>query len=548
MKNRTSFQNIKFKLNLLFTAWLVGLIAIPCIYLGHKAESNYVSGWGAIKLHSCIAWDQIGHTNLPIINVCAGVAAEALSYDFVAQNHKHVLRAPLYSSLFTLLVGVALFSGRRKAATGAVRDVREDAARLKKLARPFDPAKFINLQRGIFLGLDDQRKPVYLPQQTISKNHIEILGESGVGKSSLAGVLLSQLAAAGETVVIFDPKNDRNLPGVLAEAGRTWGGCPVHVLDLRPVADFAQVNPFKDCRADQVEELLQVALELGKTGDAGVDFYRGGDREATSYLAWSESAPQSILEIISTGAGDSRITTQENLWRELRQLGRIQAFHASEGLDLVDVLSKPGILYVIGSTTKLEVVAGQKLLLQRILQIVDARADQSRPVAMFLDELKYILSPAALRAAGTIRDRNCHLMFAHQSLGDLEDCPGLNPKAVRGAIWGNCGVKIVYKMLDATTSRELQAIAGQTAVEAESKGKNSTGDSSNRKMERSEHMPAHVFTHLPKPANGEASVGVVFGLGTAFYLSTRYLPAGEAPKPNPAEPAIRPAADRFDSL
>lgn len=550
MKNRTSFQNIQFKLNLLFISWLVGLVAIPFFYLFHNSEShNYVSGWGAIKLHSCILWDQLGHTNLPILNVCSGVAAEALQIDFVAQNHKHVLRAPLYSALFTFFLAGALFGGRNKSATGAVRDVRQDAAMLKKMAKPFDPAKFINLQKGIFWGVDENRKPIYLPQTTINKNHIEVLGESGVGKSSLAGVLLSQLASAGECVVVFDPKNDRNLPGVLSEAGRTWGEYPVHVLDLRPVADFPQVNPFKGCRSDQVEELLQVALELGKTGDPGVDFYRGGDREATGFLAESLADGETdMLEIITRAATDERVTRQENLWRELRQLNRIKAFQTEAGLDLVDVLSKPGVLYVIGSTTKLEVVAGQKLLLQRILQIIDERADQSKPVAMFLDELKYILSPAALRAAGTIRDRNCHLLFAHQSLGDLADCPGLNPNAVKGAIWGNSGIKIAYKMLDAGTARELQAIAGQTAVEAESQGKNSTGDSSTRKLERSEHMPAHVFTHLPKPANGEASVGVVFGLGTAFYLSTRYLPAGEAPKPISSEPVTRPAADRFDSL
>lgn len=420
--------------------------------------------------------------------------------------------------------------------TGSVRDVINDSQYLQKLAEPFDPAGYINLEKGIFVGLDGERKPVYLDQQVINKNHIEILGESGVGKSSLAGVLLSQLAAAGETVVVFDPKNDRNLPGVLAEAARQWGEFPVHVLDLRPVADFAQVNPFAGCRPDQIEELLQVALELGKTGDAGVDFYRGGDREATGFIAEALSDGRTnMLEIQACAGRDERVTSQENLWRELRQIARVKALHTNTGLDLVDVLNKPGVLYVIGSTTRLEVVSVQKLILQRILQILDEREDQSRPVAMFLDELKYILSPAALRAAGTIRDRNCHLMFAHQSLGDLADCPGLNPQAVRGAIWGNCGIKIVYKMLDAATGRELEAIAGQSAVTGVSEAESDNGTTITKRIEKAQYMPAHVFSHLPKPVSGEASVGVVFGLGTAFYLSTRWLEAGETPQPVPAE-------------
>ena len=315
----------------------------------------------------------------------------------------------------------------------SVADVKTDAANLKKLAKGFDPENYINLKKGIFLGLDSNRRPVYYPRHVIDKNHIEILGETGVGKSSLAGVLLSQLAAAGETVCVFDPKLDKKLPGVLARTGQKYG-FPVHIIDLRSGAG-PQLNPFAGCLAGQSEELLQVALELGKTGDAAVDFYRGGDREAASWI--SQAAPQGadIQALIATASQDQRLTEKENFWRELRQLGRVRALHAPHGgFDLAEALARPGVIYIFGSTTRLEIVAAQKLILQRVLQILEERADQSRAVCLLLDELKYLLSPAALRAAGTIRDRNCHLMFAHQSLGDLDDCPGLSPKAVKGAI------------------------------------------------------------------------------------------------------------------
>ncbi|HML81985.1 MAG TPA: type IV secretory system conjugative DNA transfer family protein [Thiomonas arsenitoxydans] len=411
----------------------------------------------------------------------------------------------------------------------SVADVKTDAANLKKLARGFDPECYINLKKGIFLGLDGNRKPVYYPRHVIDKNHIEILGESGVGKSSLAGVLLSQLAAAGETVVVFDPKPDRMLPGTLARMGEKFS-FPVTLIDLRPQAG-PQLNPFLGCRPDQVEELLQVALELGKTGDAGVDFYRGGDREATSWIAQSAPQDADIQALIAAASQDDRVTEKENLWRELRQLGRVRALHTQKGFDLAGALSKPGVVYVMGSTTRLEIVAAQKLILQRVLQILEDRADQERPVCLFLDELKYLLSPAALRAAGTIRDRNAHLIFAHQSLGDLDDCPGLNPKAVRGAIWGNSGLKFVYKSLDANTARELEAISGQASSEVTSVTRSTQGESVSRRAEKQAHMPAHVFTHLPKPEAGEASVGVVIGRGPATFLSTRWLKSGPTPAP-----------------
>jgi len=456
-----------------------------------------------------------------------------------------LLRSPLWQRILAPL-GVAVIYGLWRYWTDrdprqiAARDVVNDAEAMRKLAAAFDPARYINLDKGIFVGLDGRRAPIYLPKQTIDKNHIEVLGESGVGKSSIAGVLLSQLAASGECVIVFDPKNDRNLPGALARAGAEWGGYPVHVVDLRPQIDYPQLNPFAGARPDQVEELLQVALELGKTGDAGVDYYRGKDREATGFIAeaFADDGKTDMLEIIDKARADERVTEQENLWRELRQLGKVRALHTSGGLDLRDVLSRPGVLYVIGSTTRLEVVAAQKLILQRCLQIIDERRDQSMPVAMFLDELKYILSPAALRAAGTIRDRNCHLLFAHQSLGDLDDCPGLSPKAVRGAIWGNSGIKIVYKMLDAGTAAELSRIAGTVASADETVSVRDGQESVTLTHKQTDYMPAHVFTHLPKPTNGEASVGLVFGLGPAWYLSTRYLESGPAPEPLRAEPAV----------
>ncbi|MFZ2627447.1 MAG: TraM recognition domain-containing protein [Rugosibacter sp.] len=438
--------------------------------------------------------------------------------------------------------GLNFFRGGQS--SGAVRDVTADADYLHTLAKPFDPARLIDIRKGILIGLDGQRKPVFLNHQVIQKNHIEILGESGVGKSSLAGVLLSQLATAGEAVVVFDPKGDRNLPGALARAGKQHG-FPVRVLDLRPSADFAQVNPFHGCRPDQVEELLQVALELGKTGDGGVDFYRGKDREATGYVAAALADGKTCMqEIISKAGDDERVTEQENLWRELRQLGRVRALHTDTGLDLAQALAEPGVLYIIGSTIRLEVVACQKLILQRVLQILDERIDQDRPVALFLDELKYLLSPAALRAAGTIRDRNCHLVFAHQSLGDLSDCPGLDPAAVRGAIWGNSGIKVAYKMLDAKTAQELELLAGQVSATSVSHSKNDQGQSVSRSQVKASFMPAHVFTHLPKPVGGEASVGVVFGLGTAFYLSTRWIESGPMPQAERAEAA--PTAQPVD--
>lgn len=428
---------------------------------------------------------------------------------------------------------------------GCAADVLNDAGKMRMLAAPFDPGPYIQKARRagrdeIFMGLGQNRKPVLFPRSKLDKNHLEILGESGVGKSSLAGVLLSQFAAAGESVIVLDPKGDRMLPGALTRAASLYG-FPVTYIDLR-FGQPPQLNPFLGARRDQVEELLQVALELGRTGSGAVDFYRGNDREATGYMAEAfADGEASMPELLEKAAGDERVTQNDNLWREFRQIARVPAFnvrHGQDGHDLEELIQRGGVIYITGSTTRLEVQAAQKLLLQRVMQIVDERRDQSRPVAIFLDELKYILSPAALRAAGTIRDRNVHLLFAHQSIGDLSDCPGLDPKAVRGAIWGNSGIKIAYKMLDAETARELSLISGDRAVLETRTTENEDGVSVAQSIGKASHMPAHIFTHLPKPAGEEASVGVVIGDGPAYFLATRWLEAGPPPEPIPAPPLL----------
>jgi hypothetical protein len=89
-------------------------------------------------------------------------------------------------------------------------------------------------------------------------------------------------------------------------------------------------------------------------------------------------------------------------------------------------------------------------------------------------------------------------------------------------------------MLDASTAQELTKIAGSVAAADESTSTRDGITSVSVSSRQVDYMPAHVFTHLPKPSGGESSVGVVFGLGPAWYLSTRWIETGPAPKPIPA--------------
>lgn len=439
------------------------------------------------------------------------------------------------------------FSGGGSASAGALavasaRSVSNQIKALAKLARPFNPESYFNPRKGLFIGLDSSRKPLYVNPAAINKAHVDVVGISGSGKSSIVGVLLAQLVGLfKEKAVVFDPKADKNLPGALARYLSKFG-IPVWVIDLRMTAP-PQINPLAGCRPDQVEELLQVALELGKTGQAAVDFHRGNDREGTELLAGHfQAGANTIPKLVLAGVADSVVSGLENLSRELRQLGRLPAFHTSGGRTLQDFLlaDGPGLLYVIGSTTDLKVTAAQRLLLQRIMQILDERQNCDQPVALFMDELKYLLSPAALRAAGTIRDRNAHIIFAHQSMQDLEDCPGMDKNATIGAIWGNTAVKFVYRTEHPRTAQELESKSGMEVAQHETTSKTRAGwlapEEGSWSKKEVARIQAGVIQNLPRPLHGEASVGIAFGLNNwpAFFLSTRYLESGPPPKPIPA--------------
>ncbi len=59
-------------------------------------------------------------------------------------------------------------------------------------------------------------------------------------------------------------------------------------------------------------------------------------------------------------------------------------------------------------------------------------------------------------------------MLAHQSLGDLRDCPkDIDPDSVVSSINENCAIKLTYKVNDPNTADWLARMSGQILVDDE---------------------------------------------------------------------------------
>lgn len=416
-------------------------------------------------------------------------------------------------------------------------DVREIAKFLPQAATDFDPMKFINHKKGIFLGLDENRKPVYInsPHGT-SVPHIQVVGTTGAGKGVSLCVMAAQFMERGESVFYCDPKNDEWAPHVLHHAAQR-AGKPFHLVNLnRP--NGAQFNPFSGATAEEIFELFQAGFGLTEKGDAS-DFYGIADRreaQATAKLMASQNlniaqayaARREVLHDPRTGA--------EKFAGRLRELAETPSINAiSGGVDLARVIGQGGCVYFVGSMRNDIIKTVQRFLLVRLIQLAERRdriAGGLRPVCIVLDEVKYHLSRPALEGLGAARDKGVHLVLAHQSLGDLRDCSkDLNPDAVVDAVVENCRIKICYRVMNPATAEWLAAMSGAIQVDDETRkiekniaqAETVMGERAIRQAERY-YIDVNMLLNLPP------SVSVVYGDGLPKFVSIRPLKVGKTPE------------------
>lgn len=95
------------------------------------------------------------------------------------------------------------------------RDRRTDVRRVKEIlpvTTEYDPMDYIDLTKGIFIGLSREGEPQYIPLKEWQTQHADIIGTTGAGKGVVTGILLYQSILADEGVFVLDPKNDEWAP------------------------------------------------------------------------------------------------------------------------------------------------------------------------------------------------------------------------------------------------------------------------------------------------------------------------------------------------
>jgi hypothetical protein len=401
----------------------------------------------------------------------------------------------------------------------------------------FNPGGYFKRRKGCFVGKDARGTPIYVPWAKLRETHIQIFGTTGSGKGKLMAAIAYQCGLSDEAVWWFDPKDDRYSSRLMRQAAEACGK-PFIYLNLN--ADQPpQFKLLAGASAHDISDLFVAGFDLRGKGTDG-DFHRGRDEDAAMQAAELavRADERSLHGVMAVCVEVESIVGQEHFWRCLRKVARLPACQTDDGVDLSNALEAGAVVYVVGSADSEVVKMLQKMVLVRLVQLIKARdrSETLRPVCVFLDEFKHLLSPVSLTALGTVRDFGAHFMLAHQSLGDLESCPGISPADAYGAVVDNTAIKFVYRINDGEHAERLARTAGMRRTYSEISAKatsESSGGGGWREMQ-THHLNPDLLTHLPMPSDrpGQASVGVLLGYGMARLFTLGSLPiSGALPQP-----------------
>lgn len=348
-------------------------------------------------------------------------------------------------------------------------DVRQIKEHLPQTEH-YNPLDYIDINKGLFIGLDENKNPKYTPMSDWQKQHADIIGTTGAGKGVASSMLLYQSILAGEGVFVLDPKNDEWAPHLFRKACED-AGKPFILIDLNK--QEYQLNLLADITTEQLEELFIAGFSLAEKGEAA-DFYRIDDRRAARATAQLTKSPTTtVRDLFNTDYVQGLEETIKGFFGKIEELSLLNSINATKGFNLKNTFENGGCCYVIGSLRNSKVIMTQRMILVRLLQLAESRDrinTAPRPIAIFLDELKYHLSRPALEGLGAARDKGVHIIMAHQSIADLRDCPAdLNGDSVVGAVVENAKFKLVYKLQDPDTAEWVSRMTGTILVDDETR-------------------------------------------------------------------------------
>lgn len=429
-----------------------------------------------------------------------------------------------------LRFGVQMIEASRKKITRSSsleRNKKTDIRFMDKYLPPsrkrFDPLKYLSQKNGVFLGLDEKNKPVFVKNGDWINSHVLLSGRTRCGKGVVAQIMGWQSIQSGEFFVVLDPKCDKWMPHIYKKSCEK-AGKPYVFLDLRQSA-HPQINLLEGSTEEELENMFLGAFSLSEKGDAA-DFYRLGDRKAARQAArWAAGRAGATPRALVSQFAENWGINAPGFLAALQEMAELPSVNlVAGGIDIKKLAESGGCLYVVGDMLNTRIVRMQRMLLLKLMMFSKNRNQlvEQKIIRIFADEFKAHLSKPFITALGTTASTRLLLILAMQSFQDLKDCPSdLNPEMVAGAVIENCGLQISYQIKDPDTAERLAGQTGKILVDDEMRQVNKNlalsetiGGRTVRQADRF-FIDTNMITSLPMPDEQEKTVGCAVVVGAS---------------------------------
>jgi hypothetical protein len=365
------------------------------------------------------------------------------------------------------------FTVKNKIRKGSKTDIRYMDNELPNLP-DYNPHKFINLKKGVFIGLDERVKPIYLLLDDWYKRHFLIVGATRAGKGVAMQGLGVQSLMLGETVVFLDPKGDQYMPHIL-KAQCDKQGVPYHYINL--TKDEPQINLIADFSSRDLKNCLVEAFSQREMG-AESDVYRKNEQEFLENLAnfiveQNQAAnAKSLAELCNDYEISRYADNYKSSVSDLNKLTRVAAINAANAVSLAALIEQGGCIYIVGDLLDETMKKIQRFIFCHVVQLARNYEAQNAPrqITVFADELVAHISRFVAESYTVSLGWGLKIVSAIQSLKLLKGAPAdIDPEFLLGAVFDNSQNKLFYRADDIATADFLSDMTGKIQVEDEQK-------------------------------------------------------------------------------
>ena len=376
------------------------------------------------------------------------------------------------------------FTVKNSIRRGSKTDIRNMGKELPQIAN-YNPLRFINLKKGIFVGLDEMVKPIYLQMEDWYKRHFLIVGATRSGKGVAMQVLGIQSLMLGETLVVLDPKGDKYMPDIFKEQCNKLG-VPYTYIDL--TKDVEQINLIADFNARDLKNCFVEAFSQREMGSES-DVYRKNEQEflenLANFIVSQNSNEDETRDAITRLGAESKSLAQirkdydvnryadnyKSSVSDLNKLVNIKSINANSN-SLAELIEQGGCVYIVGDLLDETMKKIQRFIFCRVIQLARnySNANNERNITVFADELVAHISRFVAESYTVSLGWSLKIVSAIQDLKLLRGAPAdLDPEFLKGAVFGNSQNKLFYRADDIDTADFLSDMTGKIIVEEEQK-------------------------------------------------------------------------------